>query len=133
MVHPARNRQFRDHRFTGSQCPEGANRVWNGCQGGGDGDGNLVGLADAEAARHAAPVRQPAFVEAAQQGWILAVAGIGDHDPEGHVPGAGAIDAGQGDLRLRLEGDVVGRVHPGAAGRVAGPRLVQVELRTDRQ
>src|SRR5271165_1807527 len=70
-----------------------------------------------------------------QTGWAVAyVAGvrIGGHAGPAHTPGLGLVEQGQGDLRLGLEGDLLGHMGLGTSAQVFGPVPGQVQPSRDR-
>ena len=73
-----------------------------------------------------------ALLQAGQEVRVVAVVGVGGHAGLAHAPGLGPVQQVQGDLRLGLEGDLLGHLGLLAAVGVVGPVLGQVEPGGDR-
>ena len=71
--------------------------------------------------------------EPAAEGGVVAVAGIGQHHALRHAVGDRLADLLERDLRLGLEGDVLGHAGLPAPRLVIGPGLGQIEPIGDRQ
>src|SRR5271165_4887706 len=73
-----------------------------------------------------------ALLQAVQEVGIVAGVRIGGHAGPAHTPGLGLVEQGQGDLRLGLEGDLLGHMGLGTSGQVFGPVPGQVQPSRDR-
>jgi hypothetical protein len=97
---------------------------------------HLVGEAPPKVTGHADHVRQPARLQASQEGGDLAIACVGHDVLAGHPPRPRAVDQRERERRLGLKRRVAGHVRPLPPRRrlrgVPHPGLVEVQARAHR-